>query len=317
MKQIIDSILSLWEANEASILITIIEHKGSTPRGVGTQMLVGKNGLVCGTIGGGAIEKEAISRAIFAIEAKESFLKDYELNLSDTKLNMVCGGALSLHFLYIDKSRFENSIRTIESKLSNEEPGFMVIDTKENTIGFSDEAFSTNDSLPIALPVPERVIVFGGGHVSRALVPVLNTIGFKCVVLENRKEFANESNFPDKTKVILCEYESFENSIKLKNTDYVVVMSHGHTFDYVILEKILRNDYTYVGVIGSRRKKASVNERLRLAGISEEKINAVHAPIGLPIGAVTPEEIAISIASEMIRVRAISRGMTGEKVGMV
>lgn len=311
MKQIVQNILKVWESNETPMLITIIKRSGSTPRGLGAQMLVGKNGRITGTIGGGAIEKEAID---LAMERTESFSKDFVLNLNDTSLNMACGGEVKLHFLYMEKILFQETINTINSQIESENPGFMVLDTILNNITFSKEAVNKENVYSLPIPVPDRVIIFGGGHVSQALVPVLSNVGFKCIVVECREELADKTNFPMAYDVICCDYEKVEKYICLKSDDYMVIMTHGHTHDYDCLERLLRKDYAYVGVIGSRRKKAVVNEKLLNAGIPEEKINMVHAPIGLPIGAITPEEIAISITAEIIRVRALRRGQTGEKV---
>lgn len=308
MKQIVSNILKSWQSNQAAMLITIIDKSGSTPRGIGAQMLVGKNGLITGTIGGGLVEKEAIDQAILALETGSSYIKNYKLNLQDTSLNMVCGGVLFLHSLYVDKAHFEDAILTIDSKINSEETGFMVIDTEANNLTYSSDVVVSEGVVSIPLPVPDRAIIFGGGHVAKALVPVLSNIGFDCILMENRKEFASKENYPQAREVICGDYDRVEDYINLKPHDYIIIMTHGHTYDYKVLESMLRKKQTYIGVMGSRRKREFVNEKLRLAGFSEDRINSVHAPIGLSIGAVTPEEIAISVAAELIEVRAMTRG---------
>ena len=313
MKQIIKSILNSWASNEEVMLITIIDRAGSTPRGIGASMLVSRNGLITGTVGGGSVEKDAIDLGVEALSSRKSFTKHFELNLMDTTLNMVCGGNLYLHFLYMDKSLFEDAIRTIDSKISSEENGYIVLDTVNNSLGYSDDAVVADGVVSIPVPVPDRVIIFGGGHVSQALVSVLSTVGFSCTVVENRKEFTDKAYFPQAKDVIYSEYEEIEEHINFRPHDYIDIMTHGHSYDYVVLEKMLRQEQIYIGVMGSRRKREFINEKLRLAGISEEKIYSVHAPIGINIGSVTPDEVAISIAAEMIKVRAQSRGERAEK----
>ena len=271
-------------------------------------MLVGNEGLICGTIGGGAVEKEAIELAAASIRERQSFTKNFELNMKDSSLNMVCGGALFLHFLYVDKELFEAEVKAIDSKIDSKESGFMVIDTVENKLAFSSDAVSTSNTVSIPLPVPDRVIIFGAGHVAQALVPVLSNIGFSCTVVDNRAEFIDKSIFPCAEDVILGDYEDIENTVALTPKDYLIIMTHGHTHDYTVLEQVLRKEQIYIGVMGSRRKREFVNDRLLKAGFSKERIESIHAPIGLPIGAVTPEEIAISVASELISVRANLRG---------
>lgn len=303
MKQVVKNILEVWQSNEASVLVSIINKSGSTPRGVGTLMLVGKDGLITGTVGGGQVEKDAIDMAINCLATRKSFSTKFELNLQDTTLNMVCGGSLYLYFLYMDKSLFYDEVVTINNKIDSEENGFMVLDTIENKLIFSAEAQASEGKVSIPLPVPDRVIIFGAGHVAQALIPVLNSVGFACTVMDNREGFATKENLPGAKEVIYGDYEHLEDYIDIKPTDYIVIMTHGHSHDYVVLEKLLRTKQAYIGVMGSKRKKAFVNEKLKLAGIPEDRIDSVHAPIGIPIGSVTPEEVAISIAAELIKTR--------------
>ena len=313
MKEIIKSILSAWSSNEEVMLITIIDRAGSTPRGIGASMLVGNSGLIAGTVGGGLVEKDAIDLGVEALLSRKSFTKHFELNLKDTSLNMVCGGNLYLHFLYLDKALFEDAVKTIESKISSEENGYIILDTASNHLSYSEDVVVSDGVVSIPVPVPDRVIIFGGGHVSQALVSVLSTVGFSCTVVENRKEFTDKAYFPKAKDVIYSEYESVEDLIDFRPKDYIVIMTHGHSHDYVVLEKMLHLQQTYIGVMGSRKKREFINQKLRLAGISEDRISSVHAPIGINIGSITPEEVAISIAAEMIKVRAQSRGDRAEK----
>lgn len=308
MKKIVNRILNVWQSNKASVLISIIDKSGSTPRGVGTQMLVDEAGVITGTIGGGAVEKEAIDLAKSSLSTRKSFTKNFDLNMKDSSLNMVCGGVLFLHFLYVDRALFEKEITTIDSKINSREPGFMVIDTVDNKLSYSSSAIISTNTVSIPLPVPDKVYIFGTGHVAQALVPVLSNIGFSCTIIDNRAEFIDKSLFPEAEDVILGDYENIESNVSLTAKDYLIIMTHGHTHDYTVLEQVLSKKQTYIGVMGSRRKREFVNSKLRLNGFTEEQIESIHAPIGLSIDAVTPEEIAISVAAELISVRANLRG---------
>ena len=152
-----------------------------------------------------------------------------------------------------------------------------------------------------------RVYLFGGGHVGQALVPVLAKVGFRVTVLDNREALAKKETFPAAEEVIFADFGHINEKVSLTADDYVVIMTPGHQGDYTVLEQVLRTKTRYVGCIGSRHKIARTQQLLREAGISEEAIAGVHSPIGLPIGAETPEEIAIIIAAEMIRCRAESQ----------
>ena len=158
----------------------------------------------------------------------------------------------------------------------------------------------------------ERALILGAGHIARALVPLLRTVGFRPVVLDDRPGFATAENFPQADDTICAAFTPLEDSVTLTPEDYVVIMTNGHEHDFQCEVQVLRRETAYVGVIGSRKKTAYVNRRLREAGIPEEKIAFVHTPIGTAIKAVTPEEIAVSIAGEMICVRATRREAAGE-----
>ena len=149
------------------------------------------------------------------------------------------------------------------------------------------------------LTQPGRVYLFGAGHVGQALVPVLEYVGFAVTVYDPRQELAER--FSD---VICAPYAELEDHITLTPYDSVVVMTPGHMADFEVLHRILRHPLSYIGCIGSRNKAAKTRDLLRQEGFSEEAIASVHLPIGLPILAQTPAEIAISIAGEMIRCRA-------------
>ena len=148
------------------------------------------------------------------------------------------------------------------------------------------------------------VYLFGAGHVGRALAPVLHYIGFEVTVYDNRAELASPAHFPTAHEIIVGDFRRIFDKVSLTADDYAVVMTPGHQADYEILEQVLRTPATYIGCIGSRKKVALTRERLAAAGFSQQDIDRVHAPIGLPILAETPEEIAISVAAEMIRHRA-------------
>ena len=174
------------------------------------------------------------------------------------------------------------------------------------TLGFSMAA----GYISLPLPIGQRALLFGAGHISQALCPLLTTIGFRPVVFDDRPELANTRLFPTAEQVICGDFTRISDYLTITDEDFVVIMTSGHVRDFQVEEQTLRGDFAYVGVIGSRRKTASVNQRLLEAGIPQSSIDLVHTPIGTPILAVTPEEIAVSIAGEMIQVRAQRRGPT-------
>jgi xanthine dehydrogenase accessory factor len=149
-----------------------------------------------------------------------------------------------------------------------------------------------------------RVYIFGGGHVSQELAPLLTHVGFRCVVFEDREEFAKPELFGG-AEVLLGDFKNIGASLTIGENDYAVIVTRGHLWDFDAEAFSLRSKAVYIGVIGSKTKHAFVQEKLLGMGFTEAEIKAdrVHAPIGLDIKSDTPAEIAVSIAAEMIRCR--------------
>ncbi|MGD9077003.1 MAG: XdhC family protein [Desulfobacteraceae bacterium] len=146
--------------------------------------------------------------------------------------------------------------------------------------------------------------VFGGGHVSLQIVPLAARVGFKVVVVDDRAEFADPNNFPEAWKVHEYPFEGVLDKFPVDESSYFVIVTRGHIHDKTVLTQALRTPARYVGMIGSRRKRNMIYDALLKEGFTKDDIDRVHAPIGLDIGAETPEEIAVSIVGELIKVRA-------------
>ncbi len=146
--------------------------------------------------------------------------------------------------------------------------------------------------------------VFGGGHVSSQIVPLASKVGFKVVVIDDRPDFADAANFPEAEKVLQYPFEGVLEKVPVNESSFVIIVTRGHLHDKTVLEQSLRTNAGYIGMIGSKRKKAMIYEKLLEEGFTRQDLDRVHAPIGLDIGAETPEEIAVSIVAELIQVRA-------------
>ncbi len=331
MRPILEKMLHELKCGNELVLVSIAAQKGSSPRGVGTQMLVGTNGRITGTVGGGSIELMCIHHAQSLIAKKENDVADFALQHGQNA-GMVCGGDITAWFNYIpaESEAWLGVCSAALNMLDEGRAGWLVLRLdglpciKAENAPRSDvcdvpadiEAGMyalINGSFFIPLPIKEKVLLFGGGHCAQALVPVLNGVGFAVTVMENRAELANPALFPDAEKVIFGDYNKLDEYVNPKSYDYVVIMTSGHSHDLTLQQQLLKDPPYYVGVIGSRGKRAFIDQHLREAGIDDEVISRVHSPIGTAIKAVTPEEIAISIAGEMIYYRALmreSRGIT-------
>lgn len=321
MKQLTEKMIRAIEAGEKVVLCTIIASSGSSPRGAGTRMAVFQDGSTCGTVGGGKVEMIAAREAMEIFQTGKTAVRAFGLAPEQVNsIGMVCGGNVTIYYQLLTAAELPK-LYAMRTALSQNANSWLYLRIREGSV----EAFEILDAdaaasdpelfcaravlrkgepLIYAEPLMRagRVYLFGGGHVGQALVPVLASVDFRVTVYDNRKELANGNFFPQAEEVIYGNYKQI--SVTLTENDYVVIMTPGHQGDFDVLKQVLRHKLRYVGCIGSRHKIARTQELLRQAGISEEVIASVHAPIGLPILAQTPAEIAISIAAEMIRCRA-------------
>ena len=145
-----------------------------------------------------------------------------------------------------------------------------------------------------------KLIVLGGGHISKPLVEFASKVGFSVTVIDDRLSFANPNRFPDAEKVICESFEKCFEMLNLNKSSFVVIVTRGHRHDMLCLKQTLKYDTGYVGMIGSKRRIKITREQLLTEGYSKDQLDNVNAPIGLDINAVSPEEIAISILAELI-----------------
>lgn len=305
MQQIFETLQKEWAAGHDAILVSVVGQNGSVPRGKGAQMLVGTAGRLCGTIGGGPAEFDAVEKARELLGRRENTIRQYVLRqnpMEDT--GAVCGGEVTVAFHYIPAGHaaWEALAQDVLSHLREHRPAYLLL---RDIPVLSDVPTEDVPSLP--LPVQQRAIIFGAGHCSAALCPLLTTVGFRVTVFDDRPDWNTPERFPTAETRIIGDFSHIVPSLTLTEEDYVVIMTSGHSHDYQVEKQVLRQKTAYVGVIGSRAKTAVVNEKLRRDGFSEEALAAVHTPIGIAIRAVTPEEIAVSIAGEMILERAKRR----------
>lgn len=148
---------------------------------------------------------------------------------------------------------------------------------------------------------PERLLIFGGGHVGKALSEIAEGLDFSITVIDDREEILKQ--YPSSTGTLLTDTEYRERLPVLDDRCYVVIVTKGHKSDREILDWALKADCAYVGMIGSKNKVGKIKADLHAAGLDQKKLDGVHAPVGLAIGAEGPREIAISIAAELIAVR--------------
>lgn len=155
-----------------------------------------------------------------------------------------------------------------------------------------------------ALTSPDRLVICGGGHVGRAVYRIMKEMGFSLVVVDALPEFANPERFPEASRIVNSfEEGELEKAVPTDERTYIVVVSRDHPTDFRLVRHFLNKPWAYLGVIASRGKAAILRKELESEGYEKGKIEKISAPIGLPIGGPNPEEIAVSIAAEIIRLR--------------
>lgn len=171
---------------------------------------------------------------------------------------------------------------------------------------------STGDTYQVMIEYYERpatLLIVGGGHIGKALAVIGDLCGFAVEVVDDRPEYANEERFPEARRVTCGRFDEVLADYPVDQSTYVVCVTRGHRHDEMSLRQVVRKPAAYIGMIGSRRRVGAVLQHLMEEGVPAEAVSHVHTPIGLDIGAETPEEIAVSIMAEIIQAR---RGGSGQ-----
>ncbi len=337
MKTMFQTISQHLQNGENLVLVTVVASSGSTPRGAGSRMLISKSGRICGTIGGGAVEYRSEQLAQEVLQSRKSCEQSFLLSKNDVQdLGMICGGDVQVFFHFLEAG--DESVLALAEEaetlfaeghdlwliselsaggclgLYTRARGFVGIHAPDELRDAMRrkpmrEELDGRDFYVEQIQTSGRVLVFGCGHVAQALVPVLAGVGFRCVAMDDRPEFAKKELFPDAEDVRLIDFSDIAASVTITPEDYICVMTRGHAFDSVVQAQAMQSPACYIGVIGSRRKIAGVTARLKEEyGFADADFARVTSPIGLAIRAETPEEIAISIAAQLIALRAERSG---------
>jgi xanthine dehydrogenase accessory factor len=345
VKDILDDTLALLDSGEDFALAKLIGDRGSTPRSAGAEMLVRRDGSIAGSIGGGLLELTMMREAAAVLDSRTSRVVD--LSLSGTDLasgeEMVCGGQAEVLISYVPVGapQLREALAAVKAArvarrrawlftlLPLDERGMVetcVLEDDGTVIGAQScdagalriavgkIAVHGSTRLPDGravvveqVEVPATTLICGGGHVARAVAPAALAAGFAVTVIDDREEFASPARFPN-AKVVLCPFAHALERVGVDAATYVVIVTRGHTHDIDVLVQALRTPARYIGLMASRRKRAKIVEALSEAGFADDALSRVHSPIGLDIGAETPEELAVSIVAELIQVRAGKSG---------
>lgn len=320
MEKLLNTCAAWLEAGTPLALALIVERHGPAPRGAGTMMAVRGDRTIAGTVGGGLLEARAVEAGLRVLETGGGAMLPFDLTSTDAaQSGMICGGSGRMIVLRVLPGDLPVLAAARDAALSGGRGALEIQWGPDGaapwTLSFAEEAGQEGlRALPgggegYLLPVRSggRLLIFGAGHVSREIAVLAVRLGFRVTVLDDRTEFASAARFPGCTVEVLPDLDH-PPARTLSGDDSVIIATRGHLHDLNCLAWTLRTGAGYVGMIGSRRKKGLVFAALEAQGIPRTALEQVHTPIGLDIQAQTPEEIAVSIAAELIQCRAARRG---------
>lgn len=325
MRDFVRAVCGLIENNEPFGLVTVVESSGSTPRSSGAKMAVRHDGSIIGTVGGGLAEAMACREAVPLLGAGDGAAKLLFVDMTQelaADSDMICGGGLSLLLetvnpggsgagvlLDLDR-RLRKGTHSVLSTCFQQE-GEQLRAVKHHLIEEQDDGIPRFEKQGMEMVLhepfspPPSLYIFGAGHVSQFTAWVGSMVGFRTVVLDDRADFANWERFPEADEVVvLSSFENCCSGLAIGPDAFIVIVTRGHLHDRNVLAEALRTDAGYVGMIGSSKKRDKIYASLLAEGVPQANIDRCHCPIGLGIGAQTPEEIAVSIGAELIKSRS-------------
>ena len=338
MRDILEDVTRWNEEGKKIALATVVQTWGSSPRQEGAKMAISEGGEIAGSVSGGCVESAVAETGLQVLKSGSPQLVHFGVaDETAWSVGLACGGSLDVFVERLDPEQF-NFLREL---LINEEPAasVTVVIGPEATLGrkltlnLSDASTrygslnSGSDEQTVAMahqvtesslldleaegvkafvdlmPPPPTLIVVGGNQIAITLSNLAKTMDMRTVVVDPRRAFATEERFPEVDQLIQTwPAEAFE-TVPLTETTAVVMLTHDPKIDEPALELALTSPAFYVGALGSKRTQAKRRERLSERGLTEADMDRLHGPVGLELGADTPDEIALSIMAEIVASR--------------
>jgi len=335
----------------AGAIASVARRHGSLPMSATAKMLVTAGGARLGTVGGGCLEAEIIERAMDVLERRAPAVSSHSLNAELAgDYGLTCGGTAEMLIepVYPDAvlaavyaeaaavvARGERSVMVSTLDWSDGPRKALwshpAADAAAVPVGRAsaamvaalaafdaraDAASFADGILVEGISGKPRLVVFGAGHVGAKIAQAAAFAGWRVCVVDDRADFADATRLPFAERAIVCDFHEVTAAVPLDDDTYVVIATRGHQHDVELAGQLAPRSLRYLGMLGSRRKVAMTAKVLRDWGVSEADVTKIHAPVGLSIGADTPEEIAVSVVAEMIATRRAGtrrRGGTGAR----
>jgi xanthine dehydrogenase accessory factor len=314
-------------------LATVVQTWGSAPRRVGSKMAVSQDTEMIGSVSGGCVEGAVIEEALDVLKRAQPRLLEYGVSDDDAwEVGLACGGRISIWVEPLDvdwwhaatDAALHDRTLTTLTILEGENAGAKVALNAASEVIFNDNRLSS-DQLQ-AFPVSDipaqtgrsqqnptifvdviasrpHLIMIGGVHIAMSLQHLAKTLGFRVTLIDPRDAFATDERFPDVDCVSHAYPDKALAQIGIDPGTYIAVLTHDPKIDDPALKAALAAKPAYIGVLSSKRTHEKRVERLTEAGIPASELARLHTPIGLPIGASTPEEIALAVMAEIVTVK--------------
>jgi xanthine dehydrogenase accessory factor len=310
--------MKIWEfifqklkKEQGLILMVVIDNQGSSPGRVGFKMAVAEDGEMIGSIGGGVMEYNLVELAkkqilksdgVFVKSQKHSAKNDPDSS------GMICSGSQLIAFYPLEKKQIsiiEKIVNVRKGVLIFDENGFRFIDEETSNQKYNLEIYEKGKwLLTEQLGLKDYLYILGSGHVSVSVSELFKILDFEVVVFDNRDEDLptfKSNTYADSKQVI--NFEDVAQYIPEGDNIYVVIMTFSHNWDHKILQSLIDKKVKYLGMMASKKKRATIYGLLENEGVSKEQLSLVDSPIGIEIKSQTPAEIAISIAAKIISVK--------------
>lgn len=301
--------------NQDVILITIVKTDGSAPGKTGFKMMVSASGEFVGTIGGGNTEFMMVENAKKMLNEgdKTAFVRHFEHreNAGEKSSGMICSGSNTIAVVTLGPDQrdivaqiSDHASTNIPFRLCITSEGLELKNYDKNIHDFhftesADGQWRYEENMN-----PQNILyIIGGGHVGLALSQISPILGFHTVVMDNRNDLDSMQKNRFAHECIVVDYNHIDKHIQEGDHSYVVIMTAGHEADKQVLEKLVDKRFKYLGMLASKRKKQEIFRRLTTAGVEIKQLERVYSPLGLSINSITPEEIAVSIIAEIIKVK--------------
>jgi xanthine dehydrogenase accessory factor len=299
--------LNEWTgAGEEIALATVVETWGSSPRPLGSKMLVTRSGKMAGSVSNGCIEGAVFEEAQKVLKSGEPKLAAF--GVADEvafEVGLACGGHIEVYVQPLQRVH-----RQLIDMLNRDEPATLRTNLASGETELTEGAASSTelarrdgDQFVEPFRRPAHLVIIGAIHIAIPLHRLAKLMGYRVTVIDARKKFATKERFPEADELIVAWPDEAMKTVRIDNSTFVAVLTHDPKFDLPALRSVLKEDAGYIGAIGSRKTNQNRFDALRAEGFTEEQLSRVHGPIGLDLGGRGAEETALGILAEITAVR--------------